>query len=302
MGVLLDFEKMTAEVPQDKVLRTCAAIDAALATKWVGADAVQSLLGLMGFCGQVLVVGGWRVPWTVLALRVAASRGFAPMNSFWESELQWWLELLRGWKGPMVVMLMEVEWLIPVHSADVGFFTDASRELSTHTGGAGAIFGKLAMQFDFTELEIEHLEICDTEGLVLVLWLTMLLDNPETRDKIVGKRFVTWCDNQSFQGAVNAHKSNAPTLAFLLGILHNLQARYSFDLLVRYVKSEDNVAADAASRRDFERFYAFMLSLGVSSTDVVWLPVQETLRSSWSSELQSMRIAQHAIRDAPIQE
>jgi hypothetical protein len=297
MGVLIDLEKMTAEVPQDKVLRTCAAIDAALDVRWVGADAIQSLLGLLGFCGQVLVVGGWRVPWTVLALRVAVRQGFAPMNSFWESELRWWLELLRGWKGPMVVLMVAVDWLIPTHSADGGFFTDASRELSTGTGGAGAIFGKLAMQFDFTQSEITHLEICDTEGLVLVLWLTMLLGIPETRDKIVGRRFVTWCDNQSFQGAVNAHKSNAPTLAFLLGILHNLQARYSFDLVVKYVKSEDNVAADAASRRDFERFYAFMLSLGVSSADIVWLPVQETLRSSWSSELKSMRIAQHAMKE-----
>jgi hypothetical protein len=262
----------------------------------VGADAVQSLLGLLGFCGQVLVVGGWRVPWTVLALRVAVSRGFAPMNSFWKSELEWWLELLRGWDGPMVALLVEVEWLIPAHSADVGFFTDASRELSTHSGGAGAIFGKLAMQFDFTADEIEHLEICDTEGLVLVLWLTMLLGKQGTRDRIVGKRFVTWCDNQSFLGAVNAHKSNAPTLAFLLGILHRLQARYSFDLVVKYVKSADNVAADAASRRDWERFYSFMSSVGISRDDVVWLPVQETLRSSWSSELRSMRIAQHAMK------
>jgi hypothetical protein len=140
------------------------------------------------------------------------------------------------------------------------------------------------------------MEICDTEGLTMVLWLRMMLDDPAERKRIVGKRFVSWCDNQSFCGAVNAHRSNAPTLAFLLGLLREMQSRYSFVLRLDYVKSEDNTAADAASRRDWDRFYAFMLSVGVSRDDIVWVPVQETLRSSWSSELRSMRTAQHAMK------
>ena len=94
-------------------------------------------------------------------------------------------------------------------------------------------------------------------------------------------------------GAVNAHKSNAPTLAFLLEQLHALMAQYSFDIRVKYVKSEDNVAADAASRNDWERFYEFMSeTAGIQRSDIIMLPVQEDVRSSWSSRLKSMRILQ----------
>jgi hypothetical protein len=117
-------------------------------------------------------------------------------------------------------------------------------------------------------------------------------------DEISGRRFVTWCDNKSFVGAVNAHKSNAPTLAFLLEVLHDLMARYSFDLRIRYVKSAENVAADAASRNEWERFYEFMESVGVPRNEIVMLPVQETVRRSWSSRLRSIRTSQARMKES----
>ena len=45
----LDTEAMTAGVPDDKVVRTRAAIEAAQAKSWVGVKEVWSLLGLLGF-------------------------------------------------------------------------------------------------------------------------------------------------------------------------------------------------------------------------------------------------------------
>ena len=293
MGVLLDLEAGTAEVPEDKVQRTVLALEQARKEQWIGVDAVQSLLGLMGFCAQVLVPGGWRTCWTVIALKIGAHHGFAPMNGCWQGEIDWWLNLLKVWNR--VAMMVPPVWLEPAHAAHLAPFTDASRALGGEGraghGGAGAVFGRLAMQFDFTEDEIAWLPICDTEGLVLVLWLKMLCERcPE---ELMGRRFLMWCDNQSWVGAVNAHKSNAPTLAFLLEQLHALMAQYSFDIRVKYVKSEDNVAADAASRNDWERFYEFMSeTAGIQRSDIIMLPVQEDVRSSWSSRLKSMRILQ----------
>ena len=72
---------MTAEIPLDKVTRTVNAIDEAMASSWVPASLMMSLVGLIGFCGQVLVSGRWRTPWTITALRTAVSSGFAPMDS-----------------------------------------------------------------------------------------------------------------------------------------------------------------------------------------------------------------------------
>ena len=85
---------MTAEIPEDKVKRTLIAVDGAIGSKWVSARDLQSLLGLLGFVGQVLVSGRWRVPWTITAVRTAVAYGFAPMNGYWLEELHWWRDLL----------------------------------------------------------------------------------------------------------------------------------------------------------------------------------------------------------------
>ena len=259
VGVLFDLEAMTVEIPEDKVERTLRLVDQTLATKWVPVTEVWSLLGLLVFCGQILVSGSWNTAWTCNALRAGVREGFAPNNSFWSDELMWWKKLLHNWPGR--VLMMPPEWLVPTHAADLSPFTDASRELGTRSGGAGAVFGKLAMKFEFTEAEIDNLEICDTEGMVHLLWLAELCDRcPE---ELAGKRFHTWCDNKSFLGAVNRHASNSATMAYLLRILHDLQARFSFDLRIEYVASAVNVAADALSRGDMARFYEFMSSVGI---------------------------------------
>ena len=303
MGVLLDLEAETAEVPQDKVLKTRKALEKARAQHWIGADAVASLLGLMGFCAQVLVPGGWRTCWTVVALRTSAVNGFAPMNGYWQAELDWWLRLLADWNR--VAMMVPPAWVEPEHAAHMAPFTDASRALGgdgrTYSGGAGAVFENLAMQFDFSDEEIMWLEICDLEGLVHVLWLAKLCERcPE---KLAGKRFVTWCDNQAFVGAVNAHQSNEPTLAFLLEVLHDLMARYSFDIRIEFVPSAENVAADAASRGDWDRFYAYMRThAGLEASDIVMLNVQAQRRSSWSLKLRSMRILQRKLKESQAQD
>jgi hypothetical protein len=298
MGVILDLDAETAEVPEDKVRKTSLALEAARGEAWVGADAIESMLGLMGFCSQVLVPGGWRTCWTVVALKIGAHNGFAPMNGYWQAEIDWWLRLLTDWNR--VAMMMPKVWLEPEHAAHLAPFTDASRALGEDgealSGGAGAVFGALAMHFEFTELEIQWLPICDLEGLVHVLWLKQLCERcPE---EITRRRFVTWCDNQSFVGAVNAHKSNAPTLAFLLEVLHDLMARYSFDIKVEFVRSEENVAADAASRGEWERFYSFMRdTTGLQKSDIVMLDVQEQVRCEWSSKLRSIRILQERMTE-----
>ena len=216
-------------MPEDKVKKTVKALQEVLARDWVPADLVQTLIGLLGFCGQVLVSGEWKLTWTIMALRVAVVRGFAPMNSFWKDELEWWKRLLLGWNR--VAMMVEVDWLIPAHACDGSPFTDASG--SEAEGGAGGVFKQRAIKFLFNEEELKWLPICDLEGITCVIWIwTICMNWPE---EISGKRFESWCDNQSFCGAVNNHKSPAPSLQFLVDILHELQARFSFDLRLEYV-------------------------------------------------------------------
>ena len=274
---------MTAEVPEDKVRRTVAAIEKAMNEQWVSASDLQSLLGLIGFVGQVLVSGRWRVPWTITAMRVAVKAGFSPMSGYWLEELQWWHTLLTKWNR--VSMILKPELLIPMHSADMAPFTDASG--GEANGGAGAVFGKYWMAFLFTKEEVQQLPICDLEGVVSVLWLIEVCQRwPE---QIAGRRFMAWCDNTTFVDCVNAHKSTVPSLAHLLLVLHDLMARFSFELRLKYVKSEENVAADAASREEWDKFFAFMSSVGFEKSDLVRIPVQEETRRSITPKMMYLR-------------
>ena len=72
----------------------------------------------------MLVSGRWRMPWTVIALRTASVQGYAPMNSFWLDELQWWMDLLTHWNRKS--LFLSPELLIPTHAVEFAPFTDAS--------------------------------------------------------------------------------------------------------------------------------------------------------------------------------
>ena len=286
---------MEAEIPEDKVVRTVGMIDRVLGmTKkeekdhvWVGVDDVQVVVGLLGFCGQILVSGSWKLAWSVVALRVAVSQGFAPLNGYWEAELLYWRRLLTDWNRK--ALMVEPGWLIPVTANDKSPFSDASRSKSKMRGGGGAVFGEMAMAFTFTPQELTWLDIADLEGLVSVLWIEAICQH--CPDRISGKRFEAWCDNMVWVTAVNDHKSPVPTMAYLLEWLHELQAKYSFDLRLEFVASKDNVAADAASREEWDRFFAFMSSSGYDENMIVWFDVDDQVntRSTASSAMRSMR-------------
>lgn len=280
-------------MPQDKVDKTVRALQGVMEMGWVPVDKLQSVIGLIGFCGQVLVPGEWQIAWSITALRIAVKRGFAPMNSFWKEELQWWLGLLQHWNR--VALMVEPDWLVPAVANELSPFSDASG--SEAEGGAGAVFGSLAWAFLFTKEELRWLPICDLEGLVCILWIWMLCQRcPE---RLSGFRFEAWCDNQTFVDCVNAHKSPVPSLDFLLKQLHSLQAQYSFDLRLVYVESKKNVAADALSREEWGVFYDFMRTVGYEKSDIVWLDVQASPRCSWSSQMVQRRKLVKSMLPAP---
>ena len=290
----MDLEKMTAEIPEDKVRRTMTALEAAVEAAWVSAKQLQSLLGLLGFVGQVLVTGRWRVPWTINAVRIAVKHGFCPMSSGWLDELRWWISLLGNWNR--VSMIMKPQWLLPLHAAHLAPFTDASG--SESNGGAGAVFGKYYMAFLFTKEELKLLPICDLEGVVSVLWLMQVCELwPE---EVAGRRFIAWCDNTTFVDLVNNRKTTAPSLAFLLLKLHDLMARFSFELQLKYVASAENVAADAASREEWDKFFAFMLNTcKLQRSELVRIDVQEKERVSLTSAMMSMRLLKTEMLNVP---
>jgi hypothetical protein len=270
-------EPMYCSVPEDKVVKARNAIQSALGAMWVPADQCQVLLGILTFHGRILLSGKWHLAFTVQALKRTCEKGVAMVEALWAQELARWQMLMESWNrvtilAPVTFTVFDVQ---PFETP----FTDASRSKERLVGGAGAVFRNFYMIFQFTAREAKYLNIMELEGLVVVLWLTWLCDHhPEA---ITGRRFVARCDNDPFVVDVNKRHSTTPTIAFLLGQIHLLQSRFSFDFRLRYIKSKENMCADALSRDDLRAFFAYMqATLNLSPSQLVCVPVQPKLRSS----------------------
>ena len=136
--------------------------------------------------------------------------------------------------------------------------TDASRELSSLSGGGGAFYNGMWGICKWTEEEVTELDIMELEGLMCVLWIATLLDiNPQA---LQGRRFTFRNDNQPWYFACNANKSTKPAIAILLEWLHEMQALHSFLMVIDWIASEKNPIADAISREEWERFHAVAAS------------------------------------------
>ena len=256
LGAFFDLGRMRVSVPRDKTSKAQHLIAVVCDLEWAPADLMQQLLGVLVFLCRILLSAKWHLSATVRTSAVAGQEGVARVTPMLRSELRWHNELYTHWNcAAMMIPRQYTTWnqhtlLTPA--------SDAAASKKKRTGAAGAWFSTYYQYWSFTPQEASELDIMDLEGLALVVWMEYLVRvHPR---HIKGKRFVMRCDNEPFVKAVNNRKSSQPAVAYLLGILHRWQALYSFDLRLEYIKSKDNIGADALSRGKLTEYFSFMLS------------------------------------------
>jgi hypothetical protein len=96
--------------------------------------------------------------------------------------------------------------------------------------------------------------------------------------------------------ACNGNDSSKPAIAVLLAWLHELMALYSFSVELEWIKSADNIAADALSRGDRQRFFQSATDSGFPPSSLVFLqmPRRSLLVSKMISAKHSARAMQMA--------
>ena len=122
------------------------------------------------------------------------------------------------------------------------------------------------------------------EAIVHVLWLVTIVH--QRPDEIAGRRWLTRCDNQSWQKV--AHKGDFtrnPVCAALLAYVHSLQCKFHFALDVEYIDTNANLVSDLLSRGEIEKFKDAVKLTGYSSPVRVQMP----LRTSMCSYLMSIK-------------
>ena len=287
LGVDISLEQVgefSLNVPADKRLKGLDQLALFLTSKGpVDSDAWQRLHGLLNWFAMVLVVKA-RLSAVVMAVGIAAREGACALFQLVRLELEWWQQCLARWDGH--VLVLQLRWLRAPGPRDACVpQTDASRSFTA--GGAGGVFRGWYWAFKWSAEERELLNIMILEGFAAVLWLDWICQ--EHPEEVQGRRFRPWCDNLPFCNAVRKGSSHCPVVSWLLRRLHWLQAWFHFDVdYLVWVPSEDNVAADAASRGDWRRFFEAVTGPDAHTDGLSLVQVSDqmqTKRRSWSWEL-----------------
>ena len=257
MGVFVDLKNMTASVPPDKVFKAQCMLEPFLCDDvgetpvLLDTKAIEQLLGLLNWMSEVLVTGRFHLAQIVSAMRSASRHGYCTRTPQLRRECIWWRTILNKWN--CVALIVPPEYMISPWKWIDSPVTDASRELSTLSGGGGAFYNGCWGLCKWTPHEVEELDIFELEALMCVLWIATLLSiDPQA---LQGRRFTFRNDNKPWYYACNANKSAKPAIAILLEWLHEMQSLHSFLMVIDWIASEENPIADAISREEWERFY-----------------------------------------------
>jgi hypothetical protein len=179
--------------------------------------------------------------------RAAAYRGGLRCTRELKKECQWWWDVITKWNRVAII-------LPPVHAQSPFSMADSpTTDAAGGVGGwGGGFFAGMWCACKFSQYEIENLDIMELEAMTYCIFLKVLIDRDP---KLVrGRRFAARNDNQPWVAACNSNDSSKPAISVLLAWLHEFMALYSFSVELEWIKSADNVAADALSRGDRRRF------------------------------------------------
>jgi hypothetical protein len=155
-----------------------------------------------------------------------------------KKDLKWWSECMHLWDGKAII-------LDPLPLDNRLFQTDASSK------AAGAFFNGHWLIHSFVGAEMKW-DIGVKE--MYAVWMAVREWKEHLRGFEVTNMHV---DNTGIVSAVNRLVSKSEGTMEMVYDLHKWSATLNFRLKVEYIKSEDNVLADAISRFDWQRFRKF---------------------------------------------
>ena len=295
LGVLIDLQvigKFSFSMPEDKIVKGCRAISPLLAADKVDLESIEMIFGLLNWIAEVMDVR-CRLAFLAVALKVASRYGQCRVVPALVGELQWWLEFLQS--NTQRILLLEPRWVIDddVESRMVPQ-TDASR--ARRTGGAGGVFRQWYWCLQWSQEELDCLDIMVLEAFACLLWLEWICEFHV--DLIQGRRIRPWCDNEAFVRALERGRSSYPAIEWVIARLQMLQSLHSFRIWLRWVPSASNIIADAASRGQWDRLFKEMSTTGHHNFNSPLLQVSDQLsikRRSISSTLITLVQSQHAM-------
>ena len=259
LGLLLNGRTYSLSIPFDKKERARQMINFAMDKKKVTIRFIQRLTGTLNFLNRAIVPGRTFTRCMYDKIKTKGNNGL-PLKQYHHVNLG--VDVLRDcaiWKTfldgvdsmPMQMCRPFMDLSTTCSSIELDFYTDASLNRKLGYGGVFDkkfwIIGKWGEKFVVDEKpSIEFLELYALVAAVLT-W--------GKHDKLTNTRVEIFCDNQAVQHMVNNLTSKCPNCMKLIRLLTIDNMKNNRRIGVKYVKSSENVLADALSRFEFKRFW-----------------------------------------------
>ena len=231
LGVLFNFLEMTISVTPDRIRELSRELKNWTLHKTYTRRQLETLLGKLQFVSNCVRPG--RV--MVLRLRERLPLSVADRNLVTQEmlkDIRWWEVFLPVYKGTSIM------WMEQINEADALIATDACMT------GLGAVGCK---QYFSVEVQQEWL----TQGYTIahLEMMAVLVALRVWKKQLHGCRFVINCDNQNVVNAIVNGFTRDMKMAVLLREFAFTCATGEFEVVPRYIRSQDNRLPDLLSRR-----------------------------------------------------
>jgi len=238
LGFIIDSSSMTATLPENKRNRATNLLTSMLQRKSVSVVMLESLLGFLSHCCEVVPVGRpfLRNIFNMLNQAKNANRETNPyryikVTKHARRDILWWLVFLRYWSR--VTIIQETRKVFHV-------WTDAS--------GKKGIGGHYNTHLFASHVPRRHRhKHINWKEMFAVLHALFLWHKHWENGKLI-----VHCDNRAVVDAINKKSIRGPTVNPLQTLLL-LTALLNIDIVAIWIPTTENAVADALSRHDFKR-------------------------------------------------
>ena len=230
LGVQLDTYAMTASLPSDKLCRYTKDASEFLKQETTSLHELQSLIGKLQFATSVIPIGRPFLRRLIDATKERSHRSVIDITEDMRADITMWKTFLGSYNGTSIITPYPI-----CTDYSINLFSDASNI------GYGGTYGSNWIQGCWNDtwrgLNIAVRELYPI--LILVKMFAHLWSN---------QTVCFHCDNQAIVASLNKQRARNPTIMTLLRplVLHLMLTNVKFKVV--YIKSKDNIIADAISR------------------------------------------------------
>ena len=230
LGVTLDSQTMTMEIPTEKIRDTLQELHSWERKQKASCREAESLIGKLQFMGKCVKPGRVFIARLINWMKTLSRQGKHHIPSEAGKDISWWRNYLREYNG------ISILWMHNNPEPDSIIATDASKH--GYGGIAGQQYFRGKFPKDWHDKNIAELEM-RAVIVALKIW---------AQSKLQGQYFWIHVDNQAVATVINTGAARDPVLQEALREIAMLAAKNEFIIKAKHISGISNRIPDWLSR------------------------------------------------------